>query len=192
MVKSNSFCTLTIEAGLDLNFSSGTSLQVAAYDGYPGQGGALNAIGSAGNEITFKPYSGVAGDWEGIYFHDRSDDWGAISTMTYCVVDKGNEYNVYTATTAQPSFDYCTFSNAVQYGIKEYQASPQIHNSNFVNNGSYPIHYFDWSCNSHLMGNTYAGNNPDLIALEGGGPYRGQNILQRRNRIPCIEYNKVS
>ncbi|MCF8403922.1 MAG: T9SS type A sorting domain-containing protein [Bacteroidales bacterium] len=168
LVKNGSFCTLHIEPGLDVNFSSGTSLQVGAYDGYPGQGGVLNAVGSAGNEITFKPYSGIAGDWEGIYFHDKSDDWGAVSTMTYCAVDKGNEYNVYTASTTQPSFDHCTFSNAIQYGIKEYQSSTQIHNSQFLNNGSYPIYYTDWTCNSHLEGNTYTGNTPNLIALSGG------------------------
>ena len=150
-----------------MNFASGTLLQIAGYDGYPGQGGELYAIGSPGNEITFKPYSGIAGGWEGIYFHDYSDNWGGISTMKYCVVDKGNEYNVYTATTAQPSFDYCIFSNAIQYankGIRFITPNSQLQLSKRWKF----IHYFDWSCNSHLMGNTYAGNNPDLIALEGG------------------------
>jgi len=159
---------LSIEPGLTLNFASGTILQIAGYDGYPGQGGELYAVGSPGNEITFKPYSDIAGDWEGIYFHDYSDNWSGTSTMEYCIVDKGNEYNLYSATTSQPSIDNCVFSNALQYGIKEYQSSPQIHNSQFLNNGSYPVYYTDWSCNSHLFGNTYTGNNPNLIALEGG------------------------
>jgi hypothetical protein len=187
VMKNGSYCTLTIEPGLDLNFSSGTSLQIGAYDNYPGQGGALYAVGSAGNEITFKPYSDIAGDWEGIYFHDYSDANGAISSMSYCVVDKGNEYNVYTASTGQPSFDHCTFSDAVQFGIKEYNSSPQIHNSKFLDNGSYPLTYTDWTCNSHLFGNTYIGNNPNLIALS-GGDYNSNRTLYNDG----IEYHVLN
>ncbi|MCD4697677.1 MAG: hypothetical protein K8S16_15745, partial [Bacteroidales bacterium] len=178
---------LTIEPGLTLNFASGTILQVAAYDGYPGQGGELYAVGNPGNEITFKPYSDIAGDWEGIYFHDYSDAWSGTSTMEYCVVDKGNEYNVYTSSTTQPSIDHCTFSNAVQYGIKETSSFPQIHNSQFLDNGSYPIYYTNWSCNSHLFGNTYSGNNPDLIALE-GGDYSADQIFYNDG----IEYHVLN
>ena len=166
--KGGTTCRLTIEPGLTLYFDPGTQLQIGTYIPFTNYGGELYAEGTAGNEITFKAYNDTPGGWEGIYFHDRSDYYGATSSMNYCIVEQGNEYNLYCEETTQPAIDYSIFRNAVQYGIKEYQSSPQIHNSQFLNNGSYPVYYTDWACNSHLSGNTYSGNSPNQFALSGG------------------------
>ncbi|MCD4788657.1 MAG: hypothetical protein K8R37_01560, partial [Bacteroidales bacterium] len=161
-------CRLTVEPGLTLNFEPNTQLQIGNYIPYTHYGGELYAVGTSGNEITFKAYNDTPGGWEGIFFHDKSDIYGGISTLDYCIVEQGNEYNLYCEATGQPGIDNSIFRNAVQYGIKEYQSSPQIHNSQFLNNGSYPVYYTDWTCNSHLSGNSYAGNSPNKFALSGG------------------------
>ncbi|MCD4683610.1 MAG: right-handed parallel beta-helix repeat-containing protein, partial [Bacteroidales bacterium] len=166
--KSGTNCRLTIDPGLTLNFDPGTQLQVGTYIPYSHYGGELNVVGTSGNEITFKAYNNTPGGWEGIYFENNSDYYGGISTLYFCIVEQGNEYNLYSNATTQPTIDNCIFQDAVQYGIKEYNASPQIHNSQFLNNGSYPVYYTDWTCNSHLSGNTYSGNSPNQFALSGG------------------------
>lgn len=166
--KPNNTSRLTIEPGLVLNFEPSTYLQIGIYIPYSNYGGELYAEGSADSLITFKANNDTPGGWEGLYFEDRSDYSGATSSLLYCIVEQGNEYNLFCDKTGQPSIENCIIRNAVQYGIKELEASPQIHNSFFLNNGSYPIYYTDWTCNSHLMGNTYGGNNPNQIALSGG------------------------
>ncbi|MCB2219784.1 MAG: T9SS type A sorting domain-containing protein [Bacteroidetes bacterium] len=174
--KSGNNTRLTIEPGLILNFEPGTRLQVGTYIPYSHYGGELFAEGTSGNEITFKAYNDTPGGWEGIYFDDNSDYYSGISSLDYCIIEQGNEYNLYSNQTTQPSIDNSIFRNAVQYGIKEYQSSPQIHNSQFLNNGSYPVYYTDWTCNSHLSGNTYSGNSPNKFALS-GGHYTDDRIL---------------
>ncbi len=166
--KGGDICRLTVDPGLTLNFDPGTQLQLGIYIPYTHFDGELHAFGKSDSLITFKAYNDTPGGWEGIFFNDNSDWYGGVSTMDYCIVEQGNEYNLYSEETTQPSIDNCVFRNAVQYGIKEYNSSPQIHNSQFLNNGSYPVYYTDWTCNSHLMGNSYSGNSPNKFALSGG------------------------
>ncbi len=166
--KAGTTCRLTVEPGLTLNFDPLTQLQVGTYIPYNHYGGELNADGKFDSLITFKAYNNTPGGWEGIFFDDRSDAYGATSFLDYCIVEQGNEYNLYCNTTSQPTIDNSIFRNAVDYGIKEVNSSPQIHNSQFLNNGSYPVYYTDWTCNSHLSGNTYTGNTPNKFALSGG------------------------
>ena len=166
--KSGTNCRLTVEAGLTLHFDPGTQMQIGVYIPYSHYGGELHAVGTSGNEITFKAYNDTPGGWEGLFFENRSDYYSGVSTLEYCFVEQGNEYNLFSSETTQPSIDHCVFQDAVQHGIKEYNASPQIHNSQFLNNGSYPVYYTDWTCNSHLSGNSYSGNSPDKFALSGG------------------------
>jgi parallel beta-helix repeat protein len=158
---------LTVEAGNTLYFATGKGLQIGEYS-YGSHAGLLSAVGTAGQVITFAPYDGTVGGWSGIYFHDNSDYNGAVSTLTYCTITKGSGYNIFCNATTQPSLDYCIISQSATYGIKETGSSAQIHNTQFLNNGNYPLYYTDWSCNSHLQGNTWTGSTPNVIALSGG------------------------
>ncbi|MBN2174379.1 MAG: right-handed parallel beta-helix repeat-containing protein [Bacteroidales bacterium] len=155
---------LTVDPGVIVEFAAGTQLRL----GKSSNGGDLWAEGTSGNPITFRPYNGVAGGWEGIYFTQYNDNWGGTSSMKYCIVEKGNQYNIYCEGSAQPTLENCTIRLSATDGLREYNSNPPISSCSFENNGAYPINYTDWTCNSLLTGNSYSGNNPNYIALSGG------------------------
>lgn len=165
--KYSNVCRLTIEPGNRVKFLPGKRLQVGFYSGFH-QGGELYAIGSDGNPVTFTPYNNVSGGWEGIYFEDRSDWSGAASVMNYCIVEKGNEYNIYVENTNQPTMNNCTIRNAVQDGMKFYAGYNIINTTAFQNNGRYPLYFAEPHTLPVLSGNTYTGNNINLIGYSGG------------------------
>lgn len=155
---------LTLLPGVIMEFEAGKKIQL----GQGSHGGDLWAEGTAVNPIIFRPYNGLAGGWEGIYFTDFNDNWGGTSSMKYCIVEKGNQYNIYCESSAQPTFENCTFRYSAYDGLREYNSNPPVTNCAFENNGAYPINCTDWTCASVLTGNTYSGNNPNYIALSGG------------------------
>jgi len=164
---------LTLDPGVILEFEIGKKLQL----GYAGSyGGELFAEGTPGNQIIIRPYNGLAGGWEGIYFTDYNDNWSGVSSMKYCTVEKGNLYNIKCETSAQPSMENCIIQNSLNDGLVEYNSSPMITTCQFLNNGGYPINYTNWTCNSLLTGNTYTGNNPNYIALSGGTYTSGRTL----------------
>jgi hypothetical protein len=163
---------LTIDPGVIIEFEPGKKIQL----GKNSYGGELWAEGTSGNPIIFRPYNGATGGWEGIFFTEFNDNWGGISSMKYCTIEKGNLYNIYCEGSSQPSFENCIIQNSLHDGLIEYNSSPMVKNCQFLNNGGYPINYTDWTCNSLLTGNTYAGNNPNYIALS-GGTYSSNRLL---------------
>ena len=82
--------TLTVEAGVEVRFNSGKSLQVF---------GELVAKGTSGSSITFTSVqeSKAAGDWGQIVFYDSSEDavfdengdYASGSILEYCTVEYG-------------------------------------------------------------------------------------------------------
>lgn len=178
---------LTLDPGVIIEFEAGKKLQL----GNPGSwGGDLLAEGTAGNQIIFRPYNGIAGGWEGIYFTDQNDTWGGTSSMKYCIIEKGNLYNINCESSGQPTMENCTIRNSANDGLKEYASNPSITNCLFQNNGGYPINYTDWTCNSLLTGNTYTGNNPNYIALS-GGDYSSNRTLYN-DGIPYRVLNNIT
>jgi hypothetical protein len=163
---------LTLLPGVIMEFSTGTKIQL----GQSSHGGDLWAEGTALNPIIFRPYNGFAGGWEGIYFTEFNDGWGGTSSLKYCIIERGNQYNMLCEGSGQPTMENCTFRLSAGDGLREYNSSPTITNCLFENNSAYPINYTDWTCNSLLTGNTYTGNNPNYIALS-GGQYTGYRTL---------------
>lgn len=156
---------LTINPGVVLEFAPAKRLTVGG--GYP-YGGEINAQGLSGNPIIFRAYDNTTGGWEGIYFTQYNDEWGGVSLMEYCTIQQGALQNILIEGSAQPTLNYCTISYSALHGIVEYQSSATIHHCSFNNNLGYPVKYNDWTCNSHLMGNTYTANTMNYIALPGG------------------------
>ncbi len=165
--KYNSIGRLTIEAGLTLKFASGKGIQVGYFSGYH-CGGELYAVGTVDSIITFTPFSGVAGDWTGIYFEDRSDWNGCTNQLKYCNIQKANAYNVYCENTGSVTIDQCTISNAVTDGLRYYGGYGSFTNCSFNNNGRYPVYYTEWSSSPVHSNNTFLGNGINMIALSGG------------------------
>ncbi len=158
---------LTISPGLTLYFANGKGIQVGFYSGWH-HGGELYAEGNADSLITFTPYSGTAGNWNGIYFEDRSDWGGATNQLKYCVVEKANDFNLYCENTNSVTIENCTVRNAVTDGLRYYQSHGSYMNSTFNNNGRYPVYYTNWWSSPTHTNNTFTANGVNRIALSGG------------------------
>ena len=172
-------CRLTVEPGLTLSFASGKSMQVGFYSGSP-FGGELYAVGKADSLIIIKPYSGITGDWNGIYFQDQSDYNGAASQLKYCTIKKAGAYNVLCENTANITIDHCTLSDAATDGLRYNAGSGSFTNSAFINNGRYPVNFLDWTSAPYHRNNTFTSNVVNMMALS-GGTYTENKTLQKDN-----------
>ncbi|MBO6793699.1 MAG: right-handed parallel beta-helix repeat-containing protein [Balneolaceae bacterium] len=126
--------TLTIEAGVTVQFDTGTSLIVD---------GAIVADGSAGNEVTFTSGAGspAAGDWGTIRFNNTS---GVGSVFDYVILEYGGGAGsgaMVTYRTGAFAFDItnAVFRHSAGHGIDLRASSPLIQNSEFRNNNGYGI-----------------------------------------------------
>jgi hypothetical protein len=158
---------LTIEPGVTLEFNPGTRLQIGYYSSYS-RYGSLFAEGTDVLPITFKAYNDTPGGWEGIYFETRSNLGGASSTMKYCIVEQGNNYNIYSENTTEPVMDSCTIRNSANDGLRLFTSTIQFSNCSFDNNGAYPVQLMNWQSVIIPNNNTYTGNTLQYIALPGG------------------------
>ena len=190
--------TLTVEPGVVVKFSTDTGLQMGDswyQGGTKTADGNLYAIGTSSDSITFTSLSGKSNDWRGIFYHYYSDYWGRTSTMSYCVVEKagqnsyGQSANVYCKSKTQPTISNCTLRDATGYGIYLSSSSisiinctinsntsegihceacaPTITGCTIRDNGSYPLHFQSGQLMIHT-GNSYSGNETELIAMDGG------------------------
>ncbi|HPS62208.1 MAG TPA: right-handed parallel beta-helix repeat-containing protein [Bacteroidales bacterium] len=147
---------LTIQPGVTMNFDPGTGIQLGASSSY---GGDLWAEGKVDSLITFRPYNGLPGGWDGINFTDWNDNWSGTSLMKYCLVEKGASYNLQVTTSAQPTIDHCTFTNSTGNGVViNGSANLTIRNSNFTYNAGHGL-YFDNTATATLgHADTYTNN----------------------------------
>ncbi|HOY32301.1 MAG TPA: right-handed parallel beta-helix repeat-containing protein [Bacteroidales bacterium] len=167
--------TLEIQAGCTLLFNPGKKFQVGYYSGGAYTGNVL-ATGTADSLITFKAYNNTPGGWEGIYFYDYSDMNGAVTSLQYCVIEQGNNYNIFCESTNTPVIENCTIRNAINDGLRLSTANIQYKNCSFANNGAYPVQFMNVNARIIPDNNTYTGNTLNYIALS-GGTYGGSFLL---------------
>ncbi len=157
---------LTIEPGNTIKGVAGVQIQIGVGNSF---GGELYALGTADSMITFTSHNGLPGGWNGIYFSDWSDNWGGQSQMDYCILEKGNDYNYYSVSTAQPNLiNHSIIRNSLQDGARYNNSAGNITNCQFLNNGRYPVYFLNPEANPTHTGNTYTGNVINRFALSGG------------------------
>ena len=178
----------TIKPGSTIKFAENTGLQI----GGDVRGGALHAIGTPDSLITFTALNDSIGGWNGIYYRGESDDYGSDSSdVKYCIIEKGKDYNLYVTGTRMPYIEDCTFSQSNGYGLwinGEYarhirncifeengtdgfwnqNCLVKIHDSQFINNGRYGVHYNSAHYVDTLSSITITGNSIDGIIIDGG------------------------
>ena len=167
---------LTLSPGCTLKFAENTNMQISNHflngNSHYNYLGELNAIGTETQPITFTSLNGEVGGWNGIYFHNYSDYvTGQESVLQYCIIEKGNEYNLHLSSTNQPSvIENCTFRNANGYGLYFSYCGDWVTVSDcqFQNNGNYGL-YFNQAYYVHDFENlNFTGNLHDVIAMGGG------------------------
>lgn len=120
---------LTIAPGNTLKMAQGKYLNI----GWGGsEGGKLSAMGKADSLITFTSLNGAVGGWEGLFFRDGSD-YNSSSTLRYCVVENGNDRNLYCENTTQPYILSCTFRNANNQDMRLHNSNITVESSLFQN-----------------------------------------------------------
>lgn len=144
----NSVNRLTVDPGVTLNFASGKGMQVGLFSGWH-HGGELHAIGTSDSRIVFRSASGINGDWEGLFFEDRSDYSGATSILKYCNVVRGNAFNIRCNATTQPLIDNCIFANSTGHGILIENSTLNITRTRVNLNSGIGL-YFDGSSTANI------------------------------------------
>ena len=193
---------LTIGAGAELRFSSGSGLKMTSLS-YPG---VLLADGDLGAEITFtsNSESPAKGDWGGIYFDTSTLD---KSILDHCVI----EYGGY-VTSSKKGNIICN-SGSVEItnsklressgaGISVYNSSGvSITNSEIINSAGSGIHFETSNTTGEIKDNQITGNGGWAIYFQsnrGGTVVSGNTIfgnaqaLQiRGSSLPLFTNNTV-
>lgn len=182
-------CRLTLSPGTNMRFAEGTNMQISVYIYYNQHYyGELNAIGNTSAPITFGPMNGETGGWNGLVFDDRSDNIsGMESVLKYCIIEKGNDYNMHMSYTGQPAqIEHCIFRDAVGDGVYLYSSgAPTLQSCQLLNNGNYGLRLY---YTSPVVKNTTIKDNASYgLYLEGnsnptvGGNYTYGCDIYRNN-----------
>ncbi len=137
---SPSYCRLTLMPGVTLKFAEGKYMRIGTDWSYPGD---LNAEGTAEQSITFTSLNGEAGGWNGLVFGDYADVYSEQeSILRHCIVENGNEYNLYMYESYQPSLiENCIFQNSNGIGLYlDSYSTPVVSKSIIKNNASHGIY----------------------------------------------------
>lgn len=155
--------TLTLSPGAELVFGSQNGLYIG-HDSNASLPGALNAVGTVGEHITFTGYSASSGYWDGIYFANYASDalcrleycdisYGGYSsyeniycsasspTISHCSIQYGSGANIFSYDGSNPVIDFCEIGFATGQGVyiatlsSALISNSQIHHSN--DNGVY-------------------------------------------------------
>ncbi|MCX6271200.1 MAG: dockerin type I domain-containing protein [Bacteroidetes bacterium] len=154
--KYNNKVRLTIEPGVSLKFALGKKLQIGMVGGYYGDqyyGGELFAIGKPDSLITFSAINNSKGGWDGIYIHHAADNYGGISCLKNCLIENGNDRNVYIESDTHTTIDSCIIRNALSRGVYISNSNPKICRTSIYENTNGI--YIDGNSNPRI------GNYPD-------------------------------
>lgn len=156
---------VTVEAGVQIKFNSGSSLQI----GSTSPGGII-VNGTAANPVLFTANTATPtpGFWECIRSANSSLDHAEFN---YAIFEYGGEValgkGIIDVNGGNPEFNHCTFRYSGTCAIwhTSNTSSAVVENCSFLNNASYPLY---WNANQVewiLAGNSFSGNNPNRILL---------------------------
>ena len=193
VARQNDTCRLTIKPGNTIKFAKNAQLQIGnrlcPYYCYF-YGGELYAEGKSDSIISFTALNDSIGGWNGLYFNDYSDEFGNTSSLKYCLIEKGNQYNIWCDNTSQPVISNCTINSATNMGlnlttspisisnsvinnnggigINSFNSLLNLSNLTVHNNGSYGLYYNDAYYLDNLVNIQFSGNIYDGAVIGGG------------------------
>lgn len=161
---SNDTISLTLNPGTTLRFAQGKYMSVGDYYNY----NVLNAEGTEEAPITFTSLNGEVGGWNGLRFYEHT----IASLLKHCIIENGNEYNVYVSNTNYPVFENCEIRNSNSYGMRitDY-AGPTISLSSIHDNASHGFYLDNYSSANPVIGNSPETGN-DIINNGGYAIYQ--------------------
>lgn len=166
---SGSGVVLTVAPGTTIAFESGACLTMT-------DGGALNAVGTAADGITFTGLEQIKGYWLGIRYYSNSGN----NRLTYCTVEyagseTGSNNEDKAAIGVGRAFENAgrlallntTVRHNQNAGISIYDDSEvtQMDNCTFTDN-NVPVHCYELNLDMPDNDNTYTGNTNNYIEVE--------------------------
>jgi hypothetical protein len=174
--------TLTIEPGVVVKLNSSRYIIIGASSGDPG---ALSAVGTAADPITFtsNQASPAPGDWYYIQFYNTTDD--TTTVMEHCVVEYGGYSggSLY-AYQASPTFRNVTVKDSKTYGLNLYSSESTIENCTFSGNQNYDL-YYTGTVGGSVTGSTI---NSGISLLATGAVNFSGNTINQNNALPIKAY----
>ena len=182
LAKQNSFSTLTIEPGNIINFDSAVQFQVGQYVHFQkNYGGEIVAEGTHDSTIIFRSLENTPGNWNGFYFHEFADNYGALSSFEYCIIDGAATNNLYCNNTNILNLEHVTFINSAENGIHLYNSSPYLKLCQVINNDSIGVKL---SGSSHPVVGDTLGWGCDIYGNGDFGIYNGTgNLIHAKNNF---------
>ena len=156
---SPNYCGLTLMPGTILKFAEDRYMTIGNDYYYPGD---LHAEGTAEQPIIFTSMNGESGGWGGLYFGDYADyNAEQVSTLKYCIIENGNEYNMQSYGTYQPSLiENCVFQNSNGIGLYlNSYSTPVVSKNTIRNNASHGIYLTGSYTNPVIGGSAETANN---------------------------------
>ncbi len=177
--------TLTIQAGVKVQFASGKRL----YIGGSGANdmGRLNAAGNSNNGILFTSdeKDKSVGYYAGVHFRPSANDNGY---MNYCTIEYAGAYtsaNIY-CEASSPSFSSCVIDMASNYGIYCYDgAAPEFNNCIIANCGSNTL-YCELNSSPTISNTLFADSESGVYIESTCFPVLNGNDFQYLNGWPLV------
>ena len=171
----NSNVVLTIEAGVEVRFSTSRGLFVE---------GTLQAVGTSNDPIRFvsDQATPAAGTWAGVFLDSDSD----ASELAYCEVSHAGSarywHNVYRRNNvalfeSDAHVHHCTISHSLSRGIRVDAGSPNLHDNTVVDNGSQGM-WLRSGTTATVNDNLIENNGQDGIYIEATTPSLTGNTIQ--------------
>ncbi len=158
---------LTIDPGLTLYFTPGSEMLVGSSNSY--YCGEIYAVGTPDSLITFAPYNGQVGGWEGVTFESSTTSFSAVTYMEYCVIEKGNNHNLKSINTYYPEMNHCILRDGNDLGMSLSHYDQIIKNTLIQDNAGRAI-YVNHPKNIpyQLDSLSLINNGTDALVCEGG------------------------
>ncbi|MBN1340027.1 MAG: hypothetical protein JXA03_11930 [Bacteroidales bacterium] len=167
VAKQNSKVKLTIEPGNTIKSDTSAMIQIGQYVYYnQNYGGEIYAIGKPDSLIRFTSRNNLAGGWDGLFFHYNSDEFTSESFLEYCIVEKGNSFNIRCSDSREPTITNCTIHSSNGYDIHAANPNsvPEVFNTNstvYISGGSQTLN-ITW----HNFGGEYVVVGDILVGLQ--------------------------
>ena len=142
--------TLTLEPGVELRFNASRYLYIGGASGNPG---AVSAVGTSENPITFTANGTSA--WCGLYFRNTTHD--VTSVLDHCIIEKA-AVNCARMDDANPAIRNSIIRDSGGYGVYLYKSSPELTGNTISNNATYGIFCSNTLSRPSITNNTLSGN----------------------------------
>jgi parallel beta-helix repeat protein len=183
---------LTIEAGTTIKLGPDVEFRV----GYANQSGAIAAIGTASQPITFTSTASAPtpGSWSEIGVYDAATSATEFSYCNFMYGGSSVNYGTFYVYGATPKFDNCRISSSGDYGVvvEDNGEFRSFTNNTITTCAKYPVNIQADHAGTLGAGNTLTGNASGYDGIEVEGQTVSNSQTWRNHGVPYFLKGTVS